>query len=356
MKKIVYMEWVKQKKSAKYEIGGSGVVPVHIAELPEARAALDINDFNLYGYRPLVSAIAARYKLKPEEVVTTQGCSMANYLACAVVLKRGDEVLVESPAYEPLLAVPKLLGARIHRFKRRFKDGYKLDPDEIASRMTKKTRLIILSNMHNPSGVLTSNDVLAESGRIARKNKAYVLVDEVYLDFLFENRPASCVTLGDNFLATASLTKAYGFDGLRCGWVFASPKLAEEVWRLQDFYGVNGTIPAEKTATVAFEYLPRFVERTRAIISANRDLIDVFMAKHEDQLAWVPPDGGPVCFPRLRKEKSAGKFIDDLLAQYNTRVIPGSFFESPAHFRLGFGGNTKTLQAGLKNLAATLKP
>ena len=83
MRRIEYMEWVKLKKPARYEIGGSGVVPVSIDELPEARDAIDINDFNLYGYRPLVAQIAKRHEVRPEQVVTTQGCSMANYLACA---------------------------------------------------------------------------------------------------------------------------------------------------------------------------------------------------------------------------------------------------------------------------------
>src|SRR5260370_6850828 len=98
-----------------------------------------------------------------------------------------------------------------------------------------KVRVIRLSNMHSTSGVLTWTYVIAEIGSIGRKNKAYVLVDEVYLDFLFENRPASCVTLGDNFLATASLTKAYGLDGLRFGWLFPSPNLADAICQLQAF-------------------------------------------------------------------------------------------------------------------------
>lgn len=354
MRRIEYMEWVKLKTPAKYEIGGSGVVPVSIEEFPEAREVVDINDFNLYGYRPLVAEIASRYEVKPDQVVTTQGCSMANYLACAAVVKAGDEVLVEKPAYEPLLGVPKLLGAKINRFTRKFEKGYRLDLDEIEKRLTKKTRLIVISNMHNPSGVLASNEMLRELGKIARANKAYVLVDEVYLDFLFENRPKSSVHLGPNFLATASLTKAYGFDGLRCGWILANPDLAKAIWRLQDFYGVNGAIPAEKAATLAFQLLPRFVERTRELIRTNRPLVDSFFAQNEERLEWIPPDGGPVCFPRMKNESDVDAFLETLVNERNTRVIPGYFFESPRHFRLGFGGKRSVLRGGLKNLGEAL--
>ncbi len=354
MRKIVYMEWVKLKSPARYEIGGSGVIPVKIDELPEARETVDLNDFNLYGYRPLLAQIANRYEVAPNQVVTSQGTSMANYLAYASVLGHGDEVLVEKPAYEPLLSIPRLLGAKINRFGRPFNRGFKVSVDEIAAKITPKTKLIVLTNMHNPSGVLTPNEVLSEIGKLARKVGAFVLVDEVYLDFLFEHRPKSAVHLGPNFMITSSLTKAYGLDGLRCGWILASPKHSEVIWRLQDFFGVNGTIPAEKSSTAAFEHLDRFAERTRSILTANRPLVDKFLEANKDKLSWVTPDGGPVAFPRMTGVKDTRDFCAELKSKYHTTIIPGYFFEMPQHFRLGMGGPTEMLRGGLRQLSKAL--
>jgi aspartate/methionine/tyrosine aminotransferase len=354
MHKIVYMEWVKLKPRAECEIGGSGVTHVKIDEWPEARQAVDINDFDLYGYRPLLDQIARRYDVGQNQVVTAPGCSMANYLACAALVRAGDEVLIEKPAYEPLLSVARLLGATVRRFARPFRSGFQIDVDDLASKLTRKTRLVVLTNMHNPSGVLASNDVLREIGRLARKIGAHVLVDEVYLDILFERRPPSAVHLGDNFVVTSSLTKCYGFDGLRCGWVLAAPKLTEAMWRLQDFFGVNGAIPAEKIATAAFENISRFEERTRRVVSVNRKLVDEFMTAHADRLKWVSPDGAPVCFPRLKGPEDGWHFAERLYRDYSTRVIPGRFFEMPRHFRLGFGVESSMLSGGLTRLSQAL--
>jgi aspartate/methionine/tyrosine aminotransferase len=229
-----------------------------------------------------------------------------------------------------------------------------VDVDEIAAKLTPKTKLIVITNMHNPSGVLTANEVLIEIGKLARKVGAYVLVDEVYLDFLFEDRPKSAVHLGPNFMITSSLTKAYGLDGLRCGWILASPKHAETIWRLQDFFGVNGTIPAEKASTAAFEHLDRFAERTRSILAANRPLVDKFLESHKDKLKWVTPNGGPVAFPRMLGVKDTRGFAAELKLKYHTTIIPGYFFEMPQHFRLGMGGPTETLRAGLRQLSKAL--
>jgi aspartate/methionine/tyrosine aminotransferase len=354
MKKVVYMEWVKMRPPVKYELAGSAVMPVSIADLPEARDKIDINDFNLYGYRPLLEKIAARYEVKPSQVVTTQGTSMANYLACAAVLSRGDEVLIEKPAYEPLLGIARLLGARIKRFNRPFRRGFQFEVADLAKRISSRTRLIVLTNMHNPSGVLTSNEVLREVQRLARRVGAYIVIDEVYLDFL-EKRPKSAVHLGPNMIVTSSLTKAFGFDGLRCGWILTSPQLAKEIWRLQDFFGVNGAVPAEKISVAAFEHLDRFLKRTMSILRKNRPLVERFLDDHAKELSCVLPDGGPVCFPRLNRRESARAFAAHLLRKYNTAVTPGHFFEMPQHFRLGFGGPTEILRGGLKQLSRALK-
>src|SRR5579872_1873458 len=355
MRKIVYMEWVKLKARAECEIGGSGVTHVKVAEWPQARDVVEINDNNHYGYPPLIRQIAERYEVGTDQVVTAPGCSMANYLAAAAIVKAGDEVLVEKPVYEPLIGIVRLLGANVKRFARSLRRGFAIDIDDLASKLTRKTRLVVLTNMHNPSGVLTSNDELREIGRLARKVGAHVLVDEVYLDFLFDRRPRSSVHLGDNIVVTSSLTKCYGFDGLRCGWVLAPPKLAETMWRLQDFFGVNGAVPAEKIAAAAFENIDRFAERTRVVVEPNRKIVEEFMAAHSDRLQWVAPGGGPVCFPRLLGRENGWDFAERLFRDYSTRVMPGRFFEMPQHFRLGFGGDPAALKNGLARLSQALR-
>ena len=91
--------------------------------------------------------------------------------------------------------------------------------------MTPKTRLIVLTNLHNPSSVLTPEEVLREAGSLGPA----VLVDEIYLDAVDENTPRSSFHLGSNFAVTNSLNKVYGLSGIRCGWILARPDLARDV-------------------------------------------------------------------------------------------------------------------------------
>jgi aspartate/methionine/tyrosine aminotransferase len=163
------------------------------------------------------------------------------------------------------------------------------------------------------------------------------------------------VHIATNVIVTSSLTKAYGFDGLRCGWILCAPKLATRIWRLQDFFGVNGAVPAEQISAMALKQLRRFRRRSMSILQTNRPLVDDFLAAHDDMLEWVPSDGAPILFPKLKRRESASAFAKRLRDKYKTVVIPGNFFEMPQHFRVGFGCNTEMLRGGLRQISRALR-
>src|SRR5205807_8236544 len=185
---------------------------------------LALHGDNAYGYRPLVEALAQHRHVSPDNVVTVSGgTSMANHLAMAALVDHGDDVLIEEPTYDPLLAVAEYLGANIKRFPRKFEDGFNVDIDGLEKQITPGTRLIVLTNLHNPSSALVDDATLRKIGALARNVGARVLVDEVYLEAMFENAPVSAISIDPEFVVTSSLTKGYGLSGLRCGWIFAEP-------------------------------------------------------------------------------------------------------------------------------------
>ena len=118
----VYMRWAKDHAAARYNLANSGMLGCSTEDLVLEPADVQVNGPNRDGYPPLLAAIAAQYGVDPEQVVTAPGCSGANFLAFAALLDAGDEVLIEQPTYEPLLAALAFLGVRVHRFARRF-DG-----------------------------------------------------------------------------------------------------------------------------------------------------------------------------------------------------------------------------------------
>ena len=195
-----YMEWSKTCSQARFSLATSGVANVSMEEFPVRIEELEITGGAGYGYQELQERLAAKAGVSVECVVQSNGTSMANFLAMAGCLEPGDEVLVEQPTYELLLSAAQFLGGRVRRFSRRFEDGFRLDPEEVRRRVTPATRLIVLTNLHNPSGLLMDEGVLREIGEIAQSVGARVLVDEVYLDMAFSRRPSTAFHLGPHFV------------------------------------------------------------------------------------------------------------------------------------------------------------
>ena len=347
-----YMHWAKTQQQARFNLATSGLGNLSIRDLHVSLDDLELT-FGGYGYEPLKQALAARYRVDARSIVTAAGTSFANHLAIAALIKPGDEVLFEEPAYEPMLSTALYLGADVKRFSRRFENGFRVVPEEIDSLATERTRLIVLTNLHNPSGVLTDDEVLKQIGETARRVGARVLVNEVYLETLFEETPRTAFHLGEQFVVTSSLTKAFGLSGLRCGWIFAEPELAREMWALNDLFGVTQVHAGERLSVVALGQIREIAANAKALMDRNRALLNAFLDTRED-LETVRPPFGTVMFPRLRSGESSDRLCQLLREKYETTVVPGRFFERPEHFRVGVAGKADEMEPGLERLGLAL--
>jgi aspartate/methionine/tyrosine aminotransferase len=347
-----YMRWAKTHSQARFNLASSGLEPFPLAKLPVKIDNLELTGPSFYGYEPLQKALAKKCGVSPDCVVAATGTSMANHLAMAAALKPGDEALIEQPTYELLVSTAQYLGAEVKRFTRSFEDGFRLDPNEVARAASKRTRLIILTNLHNPSSALVRNEALKQLGKIAREVGARVLVDEVYLNALFDDAPPTAFHLGDEFITTNSLTKVYGLSGLRCGWVLAEPALAKKLWYLNDLFGVIPAHAAERLSCIALEHLDEIAAHARHLLETNRRLLNAFFNARDD-LDWMPLEFGTVAFPRL-KNGSVDAFCALLLEKYKTSIVPGKFFDMPQHFRIGIGCETAMLAEALARLGKAL--
>jgi aspartate/methionine/tyrosine aminotransferase len=225
---------------------------------------------------------------------------------------------------------------------------------ELERNLTPKTRLVVLCNLHNPSSSFTDDSTMQQAGEMAAKVGARVLVDEVYLETLFDQPWRSAFHLGPNFVVTSSLTKAYGLSGIRCGWILAQPQLVRRMWEITDFTYGSPVHPAELLAIIALDNLDRVRNRARVLLEPNRTLVNEFLAGHT-QLDCEPSRFGTTVFPRL-KTGSAEDLVSMLRSRFETSVVPGEFFEQPQHFRIWFCGAMETVRGGLERLDAALEP
>lgn len=348
-----YLRWARDRFGAiDFDLASSGVPAISlsdagIAVAPEELARLDAG--------PRLSSAIARFNATPEaEVVPALGTSHAIFLAYAALTSPGDDLLVESPGYDPLVHTAEGLGVTVRTFPRRAEDRFRIDPDAVASRMTPRTRAIVVSNLHNPSGVRLADDDVRALARVAEAWSAHLVVDEVYAPFaaLPEDGVfrASARHLAPNVVALGSLTKVFGLPGLRAGWVLAPEDVAERARAAHlDTLGIP-PFPHATVAARAFEAIPALAQRAAQIAAGKADLVASFARAHD--LLWSAPTEGLFGCVTLPGEGDLLPRIEQLAAERSVLVSAGTFFGAPSSFRVSWANCTRErLAEGLDRLA-----
>jgi aspartate/methionine/tyrosine aminotransferase len=347
-----YVAWARSRPTAKYDLVASDLVPATAQDWPTLCAPADPDVAAVDLDAALTAAIAAHCGVPADHVVTAVGASGANFLALAAVLRPGDAVVVEDPGHAPLAMAARAFGAQVIALPRLPARDYAVEPEALAAAITPRTRLVVLTRPHNPTGALIDTRSLAVIADIAERARIHVLIDEVYLDTLGGISLSPAAAVSDRFISTSSLTKAYGLVDLRCGWALAAPGVAA---RMRAARAVVAPAPAasQRLALRAFADLPLLADRARRIIVGNRIRLQRALAGRDD-IGWTLPAGGTVAFPELRRVADVDAFVDRLLIERHTAVVPGRFFGRPRHIRIAFGTGAEELTRGLDALTAAL--
>ena len=306
----------------------------------------------------LVGALAERYGVQPGQVVLTPGAGQAIVHALIAVLRPGDHVVVERPTYEPLYRAPEMLGATVARIDRRLEDGWQLVPERLAKVLTPRTRAVVLTNLHSPSGVACSPRTLAEIAGLAARVGAVLIVDEVLLDYAFDLDPAAACRpaclVADNAISFSSTSKGLGLPDLRVGWlVTRDPDAARGLKIAADYLHTRLPAATCRLADHALRNPADFVPRALRLAGPGRRVLERW-AQGEPRIEWVAPHAGLHAMLRLPVGVSDLAFAAHLRARYETQVVPGAVLEAPGCVRLGFAAAVPVLEQGLANFSATL--
>ena len=324
-------------------------------ELPFQRDSIKLHAFPgdaAVGSRHLLDSLSRREMVPAENIFLTLGTSLANFIIWAALLKRGDEVLIEFPSYEPMFKVPAYLGARIRFFKRDPLD-FSLTVAAIAESVSEKTKMIILTDSHNPSGNQISGEVLQYLKTLNQERNITIFIDEVYGKFY---RDESLFVEYPEFIVTASLSKFYGLGSLRIGWAFAPAAVIEKARNFSDYLTPEIPFAPLYLAHLLLEHplLAELEQRVRRRIKTNRQIISAYFDQ-TDFLSCYIPKNGLLFFPEMKSTVDISKFYSRLYDRYRTVVTEGRFFQMPRHFRLAGVCAPETLAQGLQHLDAALK-
>ena len=290
-----------------------------------------------------------------DNIVTTSGGTQANFLVFLATLKKKDKFIIEQPGYQPMWLTPKMMGARKVPWLRRFEDDFRLDIDALKELITHRTKLIVLTNPHNPSGVVADRESeIKKIAEIAQARGIYVLIDEIFLDGT--DVPQVSAYGLPNVIITSSMTKVYGLGGQRTGWIIAPPEIAAQCQIAKVHANGSTSYVGELMNAYALRNARKLLmQRFTKLSVSNFQVLSKWMQANQDIVEWVRPHGGIMCFPRYRVNMSSIELCHKLLDDYGVMVNPGEFFNMDGHIRLCYVCSEDVLRSGLDALGKGLK-
>lgn len=346
-----------------YNLTESGVHPLTLDELVSLGGAQRIGD-TLLGYGQsngsdeLRARIAGLYSgAGDDSIVVMNGSAEANFLAMWKLIEPGDEVAIVVPTYMQTTGLAASFGANVVEIPLHEDLGWQPDPDAIRAAVTRRTRVIVVTNPGNPTGAVLNDETRTAIIDAAARTGAWILADEVYTGAELDDREtASFFGLHDRVVATGSLSKAYGLPGLRIGWVATDPATADSLWARSDYTTISPGELTDALACVALDpaVRPRLLQRARTII---RDGLDTLTPWLEEQggFHWRAPDAGAICFVRYDAHIDSDRLAERIRQEQNVLVIPGTHFGMTQYIRFGLGMPGEQFRAALDRVGATLR-
>jgi arginine:pyruvate transaminase len=326
--------------------------PESVVPLADAPRSLDIPDTK--GYEPLFRRIAAHLGVPPARVLAVPGCTYAMHVAVRSVVGPGEEALVEAPTYELLPRILEAHGASAIRVSRHPDDGFDWPAAEAARAATSRTRALLLTSPHNPSGRLLSAAAIDSLDRLAADRGIRVVADEVYLDFHPRDRRPypSLAAVSERFVVAGSLTKAHGLSGLRLGWIAGPADVIAEAWRWQEILADRVPALDAQAACVAFDRMSAILDRAREAYETGFPKVRAW-ARGRD-LEVVDPGAGITAMLRLPSGTNSLAVSTALFEQHGVLVPPGEMFGIPGWLRISFAISDEKLREGLDLVAAAI--
>jgi aspartate aminotransferase len=314
-------------------------------------------------YGPVAGLEALRSELAtafdgygPENILITNGAKQALYGLFQILCNPGDEVILPRPCWVSFTEQIKLAGGRpvlVDTVE------HQLDPEAIEQAVTERTRIVLINTPNNPSGAVYPDETLAEAARIAQRHGLYLIADEAYQAFAFDDRHCNPLfdICSDNqrLITVRSFSKTYAMTGFRIGYVAGPETVVHGLLKFQSHLSGNVCTFAQHGAVAALKMDQSIVQQRCTILKQRRDLA---YALAQDLFGCIKPQGAFYLFPNvgqyLRTHETSEDLAMRLLQKAGVAVVPGEAFHQPGHLRISFAASEADLYAAFERIKNAL--
>ncbi|OIJ86734.1 aminotransferase [Streptomyces colonosanans] len=343
-------KWVFEDAAGRFDIdlGDSNMLPGRFDDLV-VPAGLELDYGHDRGLGALRDAVAGLYGGTAESVLITQGAQQALYLVYATLLTPGSQVISFRPGWQQSWDVPAALGCRVELVG--FRPDLSFDVEAAEAVAGPDVRLIVANSPCNPTGRRIAEADLRGLLALASRTGAYLLLDEEYaLDL--SRSPA----LGDDrVISVSSLSKVYGFPGLRVGWLYGPPSVVDGCAQRKFLSTISNSVLCETLACDVLAHRERHLGSYRELTTQGLALVRDFARRNADAVTLVEPQDTPFAWLWLTTGEEPLAMCRRAL-DMGVLLMPGETLGASDGFRICFARPPKAVAEGLTRVEQVLRP
>lgn len=286
--------------------------------------------------------IARSYQtIDSDDVLCHAGAEEALYCVIKCMVQPDDHVVVVTPCYQSLEAIPRAIGASVTSIQLDEANGWSLDLNQLSEALSKPTKMIIMNFPHNPTGTMLSRSDLEATIQMARNQGCYILCDEVYrlMELDSRDRLPALADVYERGISINVMTKAYGLASLRIGWIACRDvSVIKQTAAYKHYTTICNAGPSEILALIALRNAESLLARNHAIRASNLALIDQLFVEEAERLSWHRPKGGCIGFVKVSDQYPVDQLAEELVKEVGVLILPARVYDYPGnYFRIGFG-------------------
>ncbi|MCJ7794543.1 MAG: aminotransferase class I/II-fold pyridoxal phosphate-dependent enzyme [Methanoregulaceae archaeon] len=293
-----------------------------------------------------------------DEIVITSGVSEALDIAIRAIVNPGDEVLIAQPSYVSYAPCVTLAGGVPVPVECTEDDRFRLNPETLKEKVTKKTKALMINFPNNPTGGVMRKGDLEAISDIVTDNDLLLISDEVYAELTYEGQHVAAATVGDLYERTITLngfSKAYAMTGWRVGYLCAPKPLCEAALKIHQYVMLCAPVMGQ---VAALEAIRSAEDEKDRMVNEYRLRRNMFVAGlNRIGLPCHVPEGAFYAFPSVKGTGlSDVEFAEGLLKEQRVAVVPGSVFGvgGEDHLRCAYAVSRKNLTEALGRMEAYL--
>ena len=329
-------------------------VAEYMSELADTRLTYS----HIGGSPELLSGIAGLYSdvIGPENVIPMHGAIGANHHILMTLIDPSDNMVSVMPTYQQHYSIPESIGAEVRILELNLENHFLPDIEKLKELVDENTKMITMNSPNNPSGSLIPKDVMEEVIEVARSVGAYVLCDEVYRGISEDGSYMfSVADLYEKGISVGSMSKCWSMAGVRLGWIVTRDMdLIHRCHERRDYDTISCAVIDDKLAALALANKDKIIERNRAILNTNRQILDDWV-NATPEVYYQRPVAGTTALVYYKKDMPSRELCDRLIKETGVLFTPGECFEMEGSVRIGYAFDSKVLQEGLDLFADFLK-